>query len=135
MTRELSYPSETNRSPLGANVMSVGRLRAPLLSCCPAPPPTLPMNISKRPDGVNFIRRCPATSMVQILPSASRRIPCDDFTGTSVQDCSMCPDLSNCITGWAPRLNTHTLSFLSTSTPEVSPKFQPAGNFAQPSTA
>src|SRR5512134_1741273 len=35
------------------------------------------------------------------------------------------------MTGWAPRLNTQTLSCLSTATPELSPKFQPFGSFAQ----
>jgi hypothetical protein len=69
--------------------------------------------------------RCAATSTVQMFPSWSTLRPCAAVTGTSVQAWSILPDLSNSITGCAPRLNTQTLSSLSTDTPEHSPKFQP----------
>src|SRR5258708_15777735 len=114
--------------------MWLGVLTPSWILFTPAAPPTCPIIISRCPDGLNFITRCAATSTVQILVSASARMPCALVTGTSVQAFKIFPDLSNTITGCAPRLNTQMLSFLSTVTPAHSPKFQPLGNCAQSGT-
>ena len=50
------------------------------------------------------------------------------MTTTSGQACRNFPVLSNWITGCEPRLNTQTLSSLSTAAPERSPKFHPFGS-------
>src|SRR5262249_25901678 len=71
------------------------------------------------------------TSTAQTLPSLSTRIPCDEIKLFSPQACSIFPFLSNWTTGCEPRLNTQTLSWRSTATPEHSPKFQPFGSCAQ----
>src|SRR6476469_2985136 len=110
--------------------MLVGSLNASLLSFFPAAP-VRPSTIITLPAGVNFRTTCPLTSMPQMLPSGSTRIPCDDTTVPSPQDCSMLPFLSNWTTGCLPRLKTQTLSLRSTATPEHSPKFHPVGSCAQ----
>ena len=71
----------------------------------------------------------PATSISQMLPSGSTRMPWEDFTGTSFQAWSILPFLSNSTTGWEPRLNTQTLSDLSTATPEHSPEIEAVRKF------
>src|ERR1051325_1184759 len=111
--------------------MLVGSLKASLLSFLPAVPWRLPSTISTRPEGVYLITTCPFTSTPQTLPSASTRTPWDETTVPSPQACSIFPLLSNWMTGCLPRLNTQTLSWRSTATPEHSPKFHPAGSWAQ----
>src|SRR5579885_363735 len=87
--------------------------------------------MSTRPEGLYLRMTWPFTSTPHTLPSASTRMPCEDFTVPSPQDWSMLPLRSNSITGCGPRLKTQTLSCRSTATPEHSPKFHPAGSWAQ----
>src|SRR6266849_5163714 len=115
-------------------MMPVGSLNASLLSSFPAVPCRLPSTINTLPSGENLKTTCPFTSTHQILPSGSTRMPCVVRNSPSPQLRMKFPLRSNSITGCAPRLNTQTLSCLSTATPDDSPRFQPGGSLAHPAT-
>src|SRR5260370_293882 len=111
--------------------MPVGSLNASLLSLLPGVPWRLPSAIRPLPSVLYLMTTWAFTSTPEMLPSLSTRMPCEDFSTTSGHACRNFPFLSNWMTGCEPRLNTQTLSFLSTATPEHSPKFHPLGSFAQ----
>src|SRR3954471_11411646 len=60
-------------------------------------------------------------------------IPCGPLNMPSPHALRKRPSLSNTIMGWAPRLNTYTLSWESHATPATSMYDQPSGIWSQPS--
>src|SRR5712671_2564387 len=90
-----------------------------------------PSSSSTLPSSVTLRTKCPPSSVRNIVSSGAMWTPCARGYSPSPHDRRKLPSRSNTIIGCSPRLNTQTLSLLSTPTPPTSLKDQPAGNFAQ----